>query len=75
MISRVVLAIVVAVVVGLVCMFLLGPILLTLSVPIAQIAGSFLVNGVRLDPAYGNIISPVTDAQWKRIETMATYSP
>lgn len=44
MISRVVLAIVVAVLVGLVCMFLLGPILLTVSVPIVQIAGSFLVN-------------------------------
>ena len=43
MIGRVVLAVVVAIVVGLLCMYLLGPILVSLGVPIAVIVGEFFV--------------------------------
>jgi hypothetical protein len=42
MISRLVLALVVAIVVGLGCTFLLGPILASLPVPIAGFVGGFL---------------------------------
>ncbi len=43
MIGRLVLAVVVAVLVGLVCIFLLGPLLVTLPAPVAIIAGGFLI--------------------------------
>ena len=43
MISKIVVAVVIAIVVGLVCMYLLGPIVLSLGVPIAAIFGGFLV--------------------------------
>lgn len=43
MISRVVLAVVVAVIVGLVCMYLLGPLLVAMGVPPAVVVGDFFV--------------------------------
>lgn len=43
MIARLVLAVVVAVVVGLACVALLGPILISIGVPIATVVGAFLV--------------------------------
>lgn len=43
MLGRIVLAVVVAVVVGLVCMGLLGPLLVGMHVPPAVIVGAFLV--------------------------------
>ncbi len=43
MIKRAVLAVIVAIFVGLVCMYLLGPILVSLVVPIAVIVGDFFV--------------------------------
>ena len=43
MIARLVLAVVVAIIVGLVCMYLLGPILVSLAVPIAVVVGDFFI--------------------------------
>jgi hypothetical protein len=43
MITRAVLAVIVAITVGLVCMYLLGPILVSLGAPIAVIVGDFFV--------------------------------
>jgi hypothetical protein len=41
--GRLVLAVVVAVFVGLVCVALLGPLLLMIAAPVAQIVGEFLI--------------------------------